>query len=51
VWAINEGRQCARMVDRRLKALDGEHRPTVLVGAGDADEGPEGPPQLAAPGL
>jgi glutamate synthase (NADPH) small chain len=51
VWAINEGRQCARMVDRHLKALDGEHRPTVLVGAGDADEGPEGPPQLAAPGL
>jgi glutamate synthase (NADPH/NADH) small chain len=52
VWAINEGRQCARMVDRHLKALDGEERrPTVLVGAGDADEGPEGPPSLAAPGL
>src|SRR5215218_7007876 len=51
VWAINEGRQCARMVDRRLKALDGERRPTVLVGAGDADEGPEGPPQVAAPAL
>jgi len=33
VWAINEGRQCARMVDRYLKALDGEQRPTVLVGA------------------
>jgi hypothetical protein len=39
------------MVDRRLKALDGERRPTVLVGGGDADEGPEGPPQVAAPGL
>jgi glutamate synthase (NADPH/NADH) small chain len=52
VWAINEGRQCARMVDRHLKALDHEERrPTVLVGAGDADEGPEGPPQIAAPGL
>jgi glutamate synthase (NADPH/NADH) small chain len=52
VWAINEGRQCARMVDRRLKALDAEERrPTVLVGAGDADEGPEGPPQIAAPAL
>jgi glutamate synthase (NADPH) small chain len=51
VWAINEGRQCARMVDRRLKALDGVRRPTVLVGAGDADEGPEGPPQVASPGL
>ena len=51
VWAINEGRQCARMVDRRLKALDAERRPTVLVGAGDADEGPEGPPQVASPAL
>ncbi|HEX2102445.1 MAG TPA: glutamate synthase subunit beta [Solirubrobacteraceae bacterium] len=52
VWAINEGRQCARMVDRRLKALDGEERrPTVLVGAGDADDGAEGPPQVAAPAL
>jgi glutamate synthase (NADPH/NADH) small chain len=52
VWAINEGRQCARMVDRRLKAMDGEERrPTVLVGAGEADEGPEGPPQVAAPAL
>jgi glutamate synthase (NADPH/NADH) small chain len=51
VWAINEGRQCARMVDRRLKELDRVHRPTVLVGGGDADEGPEGPPQVAAPGL
>jgi glutamate synthase (NADPH/NADH) small chain len=51
VWAINEGRQCARMVDRHLKGLDGERRPTVLVGAGDADEGPEGPPQIASPAL
>jgi glutamate synthase (NADPH) small chain len=51
VWAINEGRQCARMVDRYLKGLDGVRRPTVLVGGGDADEGPEGPPQVASPGL
>jgi glutamate synthase (NADPH/NADH) small chain len=51
VWAINEGRQCARIVDRYLKALDDERRPTVMVGAGDADEGPEGPPQVASPGL
>jgi glutamate synthase (NADPH) small chain len=48
VWAINEGRQCARMVDRYLEGLD---REPVLVGGGDADEGPEGPPQQAAPGL
>ncbi|MEA2250367.1 MAG: glutamate synthase small chain [Solirubrobacteraceae bacterium] len=48
VWAINEGRQCARMVDRYLQGLD---REPVLVGGGDADEGPEGPPQVAAPGV
>ena len=30
VWAINEGRQCARMVDRRLRG--GEVRPPVLDG-------------------
>jgi glutamate synthase (NADPH/NADH) small chain len=46
VWAINEGRQCARMVDRYLCGLDAE---PALVGGGDADEGPEGPPQLAGP--
>jgi glutamate synthase (NADPH/NADH) small chain len=51
VWAINEGRQCARMVDRYLRENDGERGPAVLVGAGEADEGPEGPPQLASPGL
>jgi glutamate synthase (NADPH) small chain len=45
VWAINEGRQCAKMVDRYLA------REPVLVGGGDADEGPEGPPQVAAPAL
>ena len=48
VWAINEGRQCARMVDRYLEGLD---REPVVVGGGDADEGPEGPPQVASPGL
>jgi glutamate synthase (NADPH) small chain len=48
VWAINEGRQCARMVDRYLEGLD---REPVVVGGGDADEGPEGPPQVAGPGL
>jgi glutamate synthase (NADPH/NADH) small chain len=41
VWAINEGRQCARMVDRYL----GERvREPVFAGTGEADEGPEGPP-------
>jgi hypothetical protein len=48
VWAINEGRQCARMVDRYLVGLRPE---LTLVGGGDADEGPEGPPQQASPGL
>jgi glutamate synthase (NADPH/NADH) small chain len=51
VWAINEGRQCARMVDRYLKALDHDLRPASMVGRGDADEGPAGPPQVAAPAL
>jgi glutamate synthase (NADPH/NADH) small chain len=56
VWAINEGRQCARMVDRYLaQRRDG-------AGAGlpddggrnghaDADSGPEGPPQHVGPGV
>jgi glutamate synthase (NADPH/NADH) small chain len=50
VWAINEGRQCARMVDRHLLGLDDEQQP-ALVGGGDADEGPQGPPQVAGPAL
>ena len=49
VWAINEGRQCARMVDRYLCGLDSDL--AVVGGGGDADEGPEGPPQTAGPGL
>ena len=48
VWAINEGRQCARMVDRYLV---GRRPEPALVGGGDADEGPAGPPQQASPGL
>jgi hypothetical protein len=36
------------MVDRYLEGLE---REPVVVGGGDADEGPEGPPQVAAPGL
>ena len=49
VWAINEGRQAAKMADRYLAAL-GDREP-ALVGGGDADEGPAGPPDRARPGL
>jgi glutamate synthase (NADPH/NADH) small chain len=62
VWAINEGRQCARMVDRYLEqglwskngrparaASGGSPEDAGLAGHGDADEGPEGPPQDAGP--
>jgi glutamate synthase (NADPH/NADH) small chain len=59
VWAINEGRQCARMVDRYLAgrrngSADGVARLTHdagLAGHGNADEGPEGPPRHATPGV
>jgi glutamate synthase (NADPH/NADH) small chain len=59
VWAINEGRQCARMVDRHLAgrrngSADGAARlvhDAGLAGRGQADEGPEGPPRHAAPGV
>jgi glutamate synthase (NADPH/NADH) small chain len=55
VWAINEGRQCARMVDRYLAGLRNgspalSHDEGVL-GHADADEGPEGPPQHVGPGV
>jgi glutamate synthase (NADPH) small chain len=52
VWAINEGRQCARMVDRYLAGLDtAPARDQGLAGHADADEGPEGPPQHVSPGV
>jgi glutamate synthase (NADPH/NADH) small chain len=59
VWAINEGRQCARMVDRHLAgrrngSADGAARLVHdggLAGRGQADEGPEGPPRHASPGV
>ena len=56
VWAINEGRQAARMVDRYLGTLPSpEVRPrTAEEHTGNlnpADEGPEGPPKHVAPGL
>jgi glutamate synthase (NADPH) small chain len=49
VWAINEGRQAAKMADRYLASL--ADREPVLVGGGDADEGPEGPPEHVGPGV
>ena len=42
VWAINEGRQCARVADRYLASLD--HHEPALAASADADEGPSGPP-------
>jgi glutamate synthase (NADPH/NADH) small chain len=62
VWAINEGRQCARMVDRYLAgkrngagdagdAAAGLPQDEGLTGSADADEGPEGPPQHVGPGI
>jgi glutamate synthase (NADPH) small chain len=62
VWAINEGRQCARVVDRYLAGkrngsgatgADAAARPLDegLAGHADADEGPEGPPKHAGPGI
>ncbi|HEX5309049.1 MAG TPA: glutamate synthase subunit beta [Solirubrobacteraceae bacterium] len=43
VWAIDEGRQCARMVERYLDGL-GYHEPAHTGNTQPADEGPEGPP-------
>ncbi len=63
VWAINEGRQCARMVDRHLAGRrngavgqGGEAAPSrpedqALSGHADADEGPDGPPRHVGPGV
>jgi glutamate synthase (NADPH/NADH) small chain len=57
VWAINEGRQCARMVDRYLAERDARARSSPgaadegIAGHADADEGPEGPPQHVSPAI
>ena len=57
VWAINEGRQCARVADRYLAgkrngaAGAAVSHDEALAGHGDADEGPEGPPRHATPGV
>jgi glutamate synthase (NADPH/NADH) small chain len=48
VWAINEGRQAARMCDRHLRAV-GEELHTGNVEP--ADDGPEGPPLHVAGGM
>ena len=49
VWAINEGRQCARMVDRYLGTLP---KPEIHTGNVEpGDEGPEGPPLHVGPGI
>ena len=59
VWAINEGRECARVVDRYLAgARNGSAGANLgvpaddgLAGHADADEGPDGPPLHAGPGV
>jgi glutamate synthase (NADPH/NADH) small chain len=57
VWAINEGRQCARMVSRYLSAKRNGSRgralpeDDALAGHADADQGSEGPPQHVSPGI
>jgi len=49
VWAINEGRQAARMADRYLRAK--APAPVETGNVHDADFGPEGPPQHVAGAL
>jgi glutamate synthase (NADPH) small chain len=58
VWAINEGRQCARMVDRYLAgarstpaSVRSAPEDEGIAGHADADQGPEGPPQHVTPGV
>jgi glutamate synthase (NADPH) small chain len=55
VWAINEGRQCARMVERHLAAergaREGLPEDDARAGHADADEGPEGPPRHVGPSV
>jgi glutamate synthase (NADPH/NADH) small chain len=51
VWAINEGRQCARMVDRYLHEKLGYREPLRTGNVLPADDGPEGPPLHVSPGI
>ena len=49
VWAINEGRQCARMVERYLGTLPS---PEIHTGNVEAEDvGPVGPPLHVRPGV
>src|SRR3954447_12828052 len=51
VWAINEGRQCARMVDRYLRETLSARDPVRTGNVLPGDEGPAGPPRHASPGV
>jgi glutamate synthase (NADPH/NADH) small chain len=51
VWAINEGRQCARVVDKHLADRSRYREPIHAGNVEPADEGPEGPPLHATPGV
>jgi glutamate synthase (NADPH/NADH) small chain len=51
VWAINEGRQCARMVERYLADVFGAREPLHTGNVNPADDGPKGPPLHAQGGL
>jgi glutamate synthase (NADPH/NADH) small chain len=51
VWAINEGRQCARMVDRYLRDALAARDPLRTGNVMPEDEGPERPPLHASPGV
>jgi glutamate synthase (NADPH/NADH) small chain len=54
VWAINEGRECAQMVERYLAGTDrasGGPHDDGLAGHADADTAPDGPPRRASPGI
>jgi glutamate synthase (NADPH/NADH) small chain len=54
VWAINEGRQCARMVERYLSGRRngaGAPQDAGIAGHADADTGPDGPPSHVGPGI
>jgi glutamate synthase (NADPH) small chain len=51
VWAINEGRQCARMVDRYLRDTLAARDPLRTGNVLPGDDGPEGPPLHVSPGI